>query len=83
MSKIWPQDIMRKLLTEAETEGHSQAKLASNEEAHLFRFALYYLRRQEKIGNNISITVDGHWVILTKKTTPKIELIYNEARKGA
>ena len=75
LPKTWPRETIRELLTLAETEGASHAELETAREASLFRFAVYTLRRQEKLGLDISIIVDGSSVFLTKKTRPAVRIL--------
>jgi len=66
---------MRELLTLAETVGESRAELSNAAEAEKFRYALYYFRKQENLGLDLSVTLDDNVVTLTRKQVPKVEII--------
>jgi hypothetical protein len=68
---------MRELLVLAETAGASKAELETTEEAEKFRFALYHFRKQENLGLDLLVSVNGNQVSLTKKASPKIEIVSN------
>lgn len=67
MSNIWPRDQIRELLALADASGSARAELISAEEAEKFRFAIYFFRRQHGIGQNLTITLDGNFVVVEKR----------------
>jgi hypothetical protein len=78
MPKIWPHDTIRELLALAEATGESSAELASEREAELFRFAIYSFRREQGIGHNLSVTLDGCRVVVTKRETPTVVILQGQ-----
>ena len=75
MSKVWPHDQIRELLTLAELNGSARAELGSAEEAEKFRFALYYFRRQHQIGQGLSITIEDSFVIVEKREMREVTIV--------
>ena len=75
MNKVWPQATIRELLAIAEVKGISIAELSDEDEARLFRFAVYSFRRQHEIGQDLTITIDGNTVIVEKQAKPKVTII--------
>lgn len=71
----WPRDTIRELLALADASGESKAELPSARDAELFRFAIYSFRRTERVGGNISVTLDGTNVILTKRNIPQVAIV--------
>ena len=74
MPKIWPTAVIRELLALAETAGESQATLDTAEEARLFRFAIYGFRKNQGLGEDLSVTLDGNIVIVRRRSVPTIAL---------
>jgi len=72
MSKIWPRDTIRELIALANSQGTSRAELSSERDAERFRFAIYSFRRQNNLGHDLSITVDGNAVVIAKRKTPSV-----------
>lgn len=72
MSKIWPHDKIHELILRAETEGESEAELANAEAARQFRFAIYNFRKQQGIGQELTITLNGRKVLLRKIEPPSV-----------
>lgn len=79
MPKIWPHAMIRELLALADANGISSAELESEREAELFRFAIYSFRRTNNVGDEVSVTLDGPKVILTRKPAPTIRILQAEA----
>ena len=67
MSQTWPREKIRELLALADTTGSASAVLASAREAELFRFAIYSFRRNTGLGQDLSVTLEGNNVIVTKR----------------
>jgi hypothetical protein len=61
-------------LTRASLLGEAQAELESEREAELFRFAIYSFRRQNNIGQDIVVTLDGPTVKLEKRHVPEVTI---------
>lgn len=78
MSKVWPHDQIRELLALAELNGSARAELASPKEAEKFRFALYYFRRQQDIGQNLVITIEDSFVIVEKREMREVTIVQQE-----
>lgn len=78
MPKVWPYATIRELLALADVSGESRAELASRREAELFRFAIYSFRRQHDIGQDLSVTLDGNNVIITKRTAPSVVIMQEQ-----
>ena len=74
MPKIWPLEVMRELLALAAATGESRAELATEEEAKLFRFAIYNFRKTNDLGADLSITTEANVVIVRKRLAPKITI---------
>jgi len=79
LSSVWPHDTIRELLALADATGVSKAECASPEEAEKFRFAIYYFRRQHGLGNDLSVTLDGSFVIIEKKEMREITILQTES----
>jgi hypothetical protein len=73
---IWPHDKIRELLAIAEITGEAKAELNSYDDAESFRYAIYYFRKQNNLGNNLTITIEGNWVFLKKK--PEVAIVQRE-----
>ena len=78
MTKNWPRDAIRELLALADLEGESRAKLASEREASLFRFAIYGFRRSNNVGNDIVVTIEGTDVVLRKNPPSVVTIIHSK-----
>jgi hypothetical protein len=72
---IWPKDIIRELLATASLTGEAKAELGSRIEAERFRFAIYSFRRNEGIGYDLSITINGSTVVLMKRHVPSVQIL--------
>lgn len=81
MPKLWPYATIRELLALAEATGQSQATLASEREAELFRFAIYSFRKQYTLGQDLSISLDGNNVIITKRQTPSVMILQEQTQE--
>lgn len=75
MTKIWPQDTIRELLALAEARGESCALLEDSAAAESFRFAIYYFRRQNNIGQNLTVTIEDNKVVITRRETPQVKIL--------
>lgn len=76
MPKLWPHATIRELLALAQVMGESSAELESEREAELFRYAIYGFRKTNPgVGDDIMVTLDGNYVVLTKRTTPTINIL--------
>jgi hypothetical protein len=69
----WPADIIKELLNEAQTKGHSEAELASPKEAELFRYAIKNYKRRNNTGENLTTNVVGKSVIIRRNAEIKIK----------
>jgi hypothetical protein len=78
--KIWPHATIRELLALAEAEGHSRATLDSRREAERFRFAIYSFRRQNNVGNDLSITIEDTSIVITRRELPSVTIVDNRIR---
>ena len=79
MPKIWSSEMIRELLALAGAQGSAQAELANAREAALFRFAIYTFRRKNRIGNDISITIEDNKVMLVKRPEiPTIKILQEQ-----
>lgn len=74
MRGIWPQHILRELLTLAERTGSASATCGSPREAELLRKALYNFRSANELGLTTTITIEGNDVVLTLPVRPKVEI---------
>lgn len=74
MPQIWPHELIRELLAQAETSGSASARLESAEEAERFRYAIYNFRRSNNLGTDLTITIDECEVTITRTERPKVEL---------
>ena len=81
MSSIWPHNTIRELLALADATGVSKAECDSPKEAEKFRFAIYYFRRQHGLGNDLSVTLDGSFVILEKKELREVIVTQGEEQQ--
>ena len=72
MSRIWPADSIRELLTAAELVGAASATLETPEDASRFRFAIYTFRKQNALGEDLVVTVTGNVVVVSR---PKVHNI--------
>jgi hypothetical protein len=78
MSKIWPHEMIRELLALAEAGGEARAELETRREAERFRFAIYSFRRQNNIGNSLSVTIDGNTVVVARKEMPTVTILSDD-----
>lgn len=79
MPKIWPYDMIRELLALADAKGESIATLDSEREAVLFRYAIYSFRRiNPGVGDNLSVTLSGTSVIVTKRLSPVVHILQEQ-----
>lgn len=78
MSKVWPHEQIRELFALAELNGSARAELASPEKAEKFRFAIYYFRRQNSIGLDISITLENNFVVMEKREIREVMIVQEE-----
>jgi hypothetical protein len=77
MPKVWPHETIRELIALAEATGESQAELASDRDAELFRFAIYSFRRNMQIGLDLSVIIDNNKVIISKRKLPAVNIVQN------
>jgi len=63
----WDFDLIKTLLDEAETNGHSEVELSSPREAELFRSAINNNRRLKNLGQNLTTKVQGRTVKVFKR----------------
>ena len=75
MSKIWPKGVIRELLAHASLTGEAKAELDSRLEAERFRFAIYSFRKTEGIGYDLTVTISGPTVVITKKHLPSVKIL--------
>jgi len=75
MPHTWPPETIRELLTLAKTSGQSRAKLGSETEARLFRYAIYSFRRNHDPIVDALITLDGNEVVVTKRKTTLVSIL--------
>ena len=79
MSKaIWPHDVIRELLALADAKGESSATLENDRDAELFRYAIYTFRRNSGGWEDLSVTLEGNKVVVTKRTTPNITILQEQ-----
>ena len=81
MPKQWPYDKIRELVAMADFQGRAVATLDTDQEARLFRFAIYNFRKIHGLGNDLRIIVVGNTVVLSKINEPNVSL--NTAVSGA
>lgn len=70
--RIWPHAMIRELIALAQTQGEARAQLPTRGDAERFRFAIYSFRRQNRLGQELSITIEDDTVVLTKREAPEI-----------
>lgn len=73
---MWPQDTIREFLTKAEMTGKEVMLTESNHDAERLRFAVYNFRRATGIGMNLTISVEGRYVVAM--TVPSVALVNPE-----
>jgi hypothetical protein len=74
MSRIWPAELIRELLTAAEKHGTAKATLDSVEDANKFRFSVYTFRKANSVGEDLIITVEGNEVIARRRPEVSVEI---------
>lgn len=74
MAKVWPHATIREIIALASLQGEARATLQTPREAELFRFAIYSFRRSHNVGYDLSVTIGGNDVLLTKNE-PKSVII--------
>lgn len=72
---LWPHHKIRELLARADAIGWASAELDSTKDAEAFRFAIYHFRRNNDIGQDLLITIDGATVCLTKRRVPEVTIL--------
>lgn len=83
MTKLWPQSKIRELLAQAAANGEARAQLDSRDNAERFRYSIYAFRKSHGIGYDVSVTLDGNTVVVTKKTTPSVVLLSETLSEAA
>jgi hypothetical protein len=78
LPNVWPIATIRELLALASANGEARATVASGEDAELFRYAIYNFRRTHGGSEDISVTVDGTDVVLTKRQMPVVNIVQEQ-----
>lgn len=65
--RIWPMNMIKDLIEQAESTGESEATLQSAREAGLFHFAIRNYKRRYGVGKNLTINTSGNTVTLRTK----------------
>ena len=72
---LWSRATIRELLAFAEQEGEAIAECESSKDAKSFRYAIYDFRQRHAFGLDLTISISGNYVHVTKKEKPSVVIL--------